>query len=337
MSLSGIRRAGLQAWEKSKKPELLVSIPISAKGPVLVPQPNCMIGETLEPHKKAGNSPPTITITAVKPGTSIPRNTNTVEISWEIEHADELWAGYFHPSCEVREPNTFIDMGGWENSETVTPATYTFTYSPGATLNLVLFARNADGEVYQSEMIFYAARVGYHDARCPAGGSIDTDEMADVRAELEEVEGLLRADALHDLPTFVEEWNRDAPPGYQFGSFDLGMDYLSGRVGTGSLADDILSAMQEVLIHIKPDTLPRGHRPGTTTGTDRPDACSEYVVGRTYYSFDHPDCNYLLVCRNNGADALTLLHELYHYATGMGDSDGAAVAVSCCAFDYIPF
>ena len=41
------------------------------------------------------------------------------------------------------------------------------------------------------------------------------------------------------------------------------------------------------------------------------------------------------ICRKNGADFLTLLHKLCHYATGSGD-EADAVAVSCCAFDYIP-
>ena len=122
------------------------------------------------------------------------------------------------------------------------------------------------------------------------------------------------------------------------------MDYLSGSVGSGSLADDILTSMRDVLIYVKPNTMPRGYRPGTTSG-DVHALCERWVctpeglecwsAGRTYYSATDPDCNWIAICFEDGADDLTLLHELYHYAAGSGD-EMKAVAVSCCAFDYIP-
>ena len=44
------------------------------------------------------------------------------------------------------------------------------------------------------------------------------------------------------------------------------------------------------------------------------------------------------ICLDSGADDLTLLHELYHYAsTSHNDDELRAIAVSCCCYDWIPW
>ncbi len=114
------------------------------------------------------------------------------------------------------------------------------------------------------------------------------------------------------------------------------MEYLSGRIGTGCLADDILTAMRNVLIYIKPETMPRGYRPGTIpTGSDRRALC-EVFDSRTVYGISTR--NWVSICLDAGGDDLTLLHELFHYAsTSHNDSEQRAIAISCCCYDWIPW
>lgn len=353
MALSSVYRAGIRVWgEDTTKKMLLGIIPVSEKGPALVPFLQCMeTGSTNRRTSHKGNSPPSITISAVKPGTDIPKNTGTVEVNWMVDGADDIWDAYGHVGQEVLEPGTFTDIGAVGGPDP-TPAVSSFTYTPGSTLNFLLTARNADGEVWVGETIFYKARIGYHNARCPAGASIDSDEVDQIRGFLDDIDGRLRTNALENLPSFVEEWNEslDARPDipsdvrdrYRFPEFD-DMDYLSGRLGTGSLTDDILNAMIDALIYVKPRTLPMGHRPGTTSEGEHAlcdvwdcDGIECRSLGKTYYSSTDPDCNWVGICVETGADALTLLHELYHYSIGSGD-EAKAVAVSCCVFGYIPW
>ncbi|ABK15384.1 hypothetical protein [Methanothrix thermoacetophila] len=354
IALSGRHTAAIRLWSrdpKSKKKVLIANMVVETRSPIFVPELHCMETTEQEQRARKGNSPPVITMSAVKPRTSVPKNTGEVELSWEIRGADEMHDYIFYPGAEVLEPGTFTDAGGWECSCHVTPSSNSYIYTAGPTIIQTLHARNADGEVYEHETIYYTTRVGYHNARCPAGGTIHTDELDTIRGFLEDIDARLRSNALEDLPEFVDDWNRtieerigrgelsESARDYMLPEFD-DMDYLSGRVGTGSLADDILSAMENVLIYIKPYTLPRGYRAGTLP-PERHALC-DCVYGRTYHSPGHPDCNWIAVCigrvscngHTGSADALTLLHELYHHATGSGD-EMRAVAVSCCVFDYL--
>lgn len=346
IALSARNTAAIRLWSKDpkSKKKVFVSIAIvETRSPIFVPELHCMETTGMEQQARKGNSPPVITMTAVKPETSVSKNTGEVELSWEITGADEMEDYIVSPGAEVLEPGSFTEAGGWECSCHVTPSRNSYIYNAGHTIIQTLHARNADGEVYEHETIYYTTSVGYHNARCPAGGTINTDELGTIRKFLEVIDDHLRSDALNDLPEFVDNWNRiieeriergelpESAREYIFPEFD-DMDYLSGSVGTGSLADDILSAMANVLIYIKSYTLPRGYRPGTLPGSRR--ALCDNVYGRTYYSAGHPDCNWVAICLDIGADALTLLHELYHYATGSGD-ECKAVAVSCCCFDSL--
>ncbi|HOK57630.1 MAG TPA: hypothetical protein PK659_01080 [Methanothrix sp.] len=356
IALSGRRTAAIRLWSKdpkSKKKVLIANVVVETRSPIFVPELHCMEATEQEQRARKGNSPPVITMRAVKPGTSVPKNTGEVELSWEITGADEMEDHISYPGAEVLEPGSFTDVGGWECSPHVTPSSSSYIYNAdtaGRTIIQTLHARNADGEVYEHETIYWTVGVRYHNARCPAGGTINTDELNTIRNYLEDIDARLRSNALEDLPDFVEEWNStieerigrgelpESARDYKFPEFD-DMDYLSGRVGSGSLADDILSAMENVLIYIKPYTLPRGYRAGTLPSNRK--ALCDCVYGRTFLS-PHPDCSWIAVCtggvscgsHTGSADALTLLHELYHYATGSSD-EKRAVAVSCCVFDYL--
>jgi len=354
IALSAKHKTAVQIWQddpKKKIKYLLKSTILEAISPLFVPALHCMATQPKRPFKR-GNSPPVITMNAVKPGTGIPRNTETTELSWEISGADAIDDWISRPDLEVLEPGTVTGASGWECSCHVTLPADSYAYTPGSTITQTLWARNADGEEYEHETIYAKANIGYHNAKCPAGATIYSDELDKIRDLLEDIDENLRANALENLPSFIEEWNSsldalvDIPPEvrerYRLPMFD-DIDYLSGRVGTGSLADDLLAAMLDVLIYAKAYTLPRGFRPGTISEGEH-SICEEYVcsedgsmctvMGKTAYYAAHPDCNWISICIEKGADSLTLLHELYHYCTGNGD-EMKAVAISCCCFDFI--
>jgi hypothetical protein len=148
------------------------------------------------------------------------------------------------------------------------------------------------------------------------------------------------------LADFMERWNAAAPEGYRFPAFD-DMSYLTGPVGSGNLADDMLNAMRSVLVYLKPYTLPQGYRPGTITDPGLHALCDSYscnggtctIYGKTIWHNTHPDRSWLGICLDIDADELTLLHELYHYTTHIDGplEEQKAVAVSWCCFDEIPF
>ena len=324
------QRSLIQVWEGEKV--LLDSIPVITYGPLFVDKLHCFYPiEVYEPMPLRGNSPPEITMTSFEPGTTIPKNTGTVELSWNVAGADELYDIWSHVDAEVLEPGTVTGGGYDTSSDHVTPASYSFTYTAGASLNVGLFAGNEDGEVLDGEMIYHTEEVGYHHAKCPAGGSIYTTELDNVRDMLVDIDGLLRANRLADLPAFITRWNAVVRDELIVGELE-DIDYLSGRVGTGRLADDMLTAMEDILIYLKPHTLPRGFRPSTIPpGSDRRPLCDAVGVSTR---------NWVAICTDIrvGADALTLAHELFHYAsTSHNDNEMRAILISWAIFDDIPF
>lgn len=362
------RKAVIQLWHRdpnSKYRNLLRTVIINAGAPVYVRELNCIEPVVPEQSQKRGNSPPVITIQAVKPGTNISKNTGTIRFSWEITGAGEITEMFTHPGAEVLEPGTFTDESGEGCYGCDVSASGSYELTVGGTNGHYFEARNADGTTYDGETFYSRARIGYHNARCPAGGTVHTDELDTLREWLEEIEARISSNALADLPGFIEDWNdalssadisaaeREA---YTLPSFD-NMDYLSGRVGTHNLADDLLSAMHDVLIYIKPYTLPRGYRP-MTLPADRHAICDEWACnggtcrkyGSSYCNEGNPDCRWISLCLEQLRDAtgLTLLHELYHYTVNIvvdpATTEGReiqrleelrAVAVSCCCYDFI--
>jgi hypothetical protein len=270
-------------------------------------------------------------MTAFEPGTTITKNTGTVELSWNVTGADELYDVWTHVGQEVIEPGTFTDAGGDSSSDYITPSTESFVYTPGASLNIALFAENEDGRIQDHEMIYRTVEVGHHHAKCPAGATINTEEVEIVREMLETIDTYLRANRLADLPDFLERWNAAAPDHAIVGDWS-DMDYLSGAIGSGTLADDMLSAMQNVLVYIKAETLPRGWRPGTIPPTaDRYVLCEDGVWGLS-------TSNWVAVCGADPLNDLTLAHELFHYAsTSHNEDELRATVVSWAIFDDIPF
>jgi hypothetical protein len=284
---------------------------------------------------------PTITISSVIPGTSIPANTGEVEVSWSVSDtppnaATEVWLGSGTVGMEVLPEGVFTDMGG--GASNVFPTTSeSFTIDINRTSFIDIHATNEDGGASDRELFFAKIRVGYHNATVP-GAPVRESDLALIRGYLEEIDRRLNDNVLTNLPDYIEEFNSRVPEESRFPDFD-DMDYLSGGVGTGNLTDDILGAMQNVLIYIDAHTMPRGYRPGTITVPGRRALCEEIirdgeVVGTTYGKSTR---EWVSICRDSGADDLTLLHELFHYASTSDNEDEArAFAVSMCAYNILP-
>ena len=79
--------------------------------------------------------------------------------------------------------------------------------------------------------------------------------------------------------------------------------------------------------------MPRGFRPGTIpAGSGLRSLCD---AGSVYGISTR---NWVAICTAIDADALTLAHELFHYAsTSHNDDEMRAVLISWALFDDIPF
>ena len=95
--------------------------------------------------------------------------------------------------------------------------------------------------------------------------------------------------------------------------------------------------MQNVLIYINPNTMPRGYRPGTITDPDRDALCAEVIRnGRVGHVYGKSTRHWVSICLDIGANDLTLLHELFHYAsTSNNESEARAFAISMCAYGIL--
>ena len=277
---------------------------------------------------------PTITISSVIPGTSIPANTGRVEVSWSVSDtppsaATAVWLGSGTLGMEVLPEGVFTDMGG--GASNVFPTTSdSYTTDIGRTSFINIHATNEDGGASDRETFFAKIRVGYHNATVPGG--VRERDLTLIRGYLDEIDRRLNDNVLTNLPDYIEDFNSHAGEEV-FPDFD-DMDYLSGGVGTGNLTDDILSAMQDVLIYISADTMPRGYRPGAITRPGRTALCEEGEEGRVIGKSTR---EWVSICTESGADDLTLLHELFHYASTSNNEDEArAFAISMCAWNVLP-
>lgn len=276
---------------------------------------------------------PTITISSVIPGTFISANTGSVEISWSVsdtppDAATAVSVGLTSPNRHVLPDGVFTDWGGAESN--VFPTTSeSYTMSISGTRRIHIYASNEDGDTEDGETFYAKIPVGYHDATVP-GAPVKESDLALIQGYLDEIDHRLNDNVLTNLPDYIEEYNSRVPAEYSFPDFG-DMDYLSGGVGTGNLTDDILNAMQDVLIYIDAYTMPRGHRPGTITDPDIRALCDEDSV------YGKSTREWVSICLDIGANALTLLHELFHYASTSNNQDEArAFAISMCAYNVLP-
>ena len=288
---------------------------------------------------------PTVRIRSVISGTSIPANTGEVDIRWSVENnPEEVWSGGGAPSEEVlRAGSDDLYVGGGEGTQVYPPNSTGDLdhYDITRTHWMDIRATNADGTAEDRETFYAKIPVGYGNATVP-GAPVKEADLLYVRTCLETIETTLLNNVLTRLPELWEDYNNSLPPELQLPLAFDDMDYLSGTVGTGSLADDILASMQNVLIYINPHTLPRGYRPGTITDPERQPLCAERrgtdgqprciqpgLATREWVAIC-VDCDQCLQC---GADSLTLLRELFHHASNSNhESVVRAQFVVQCAF-----
>jgi hypothetical protein len=274
---------------------------------------------------------PAISISSVIPGTTTSTNTGRVELSWSVSGATSVWVYYGSPGMEVLPDGVLTDWASGGSDEF--PSTSdSLVFDVRRTTSVEIFATNADGTTTTREVLYSKIPVGYHDASMP-GAPVTERDLRMVRGFLEDIDSRLRSNVLTTLPDYIDRWNRDAPDS-AFPNFS-DMSYLSGAVGTGNLADDILSAMRDVLIYIHPHTMTRGQRPGTITDPDRRALCERSSGGGAV--FGRATREWVSICTEAGGDELTLLHELFHYASRSNNGNEArAFAVSLCAYNVTP-
>lgn len=269
-------------------------VPLVGRGPGYVPLAglSCMYDPLPEPPLPVGNSPPAVSL-RVRP--EIGWSGEPLHVEWSVSGAETTWEGFYRPGDEVLPAGTFTDWGGSTGLAGVSSRVYDATF--GRTTTFAIDARNADGTTTERVTAYAKTAVGYHAASTPAGG-VPESEVAGIRRDLEDIERRLLGGCIRDNTEL------DA----------FGDPYLRG-----ALTDDILAAMQDVLVYTGPEKLPTAHRASRLCEGGR-------------YGVTPSDRSFVAICRALDADSLTLLHELYHYAATRdnGNEEKAfAVSIGC--------
>lgn len=271
-------------------------VTLVGQGPGYVPLEGlaCLYDPLPDRPAHVGNSPPVVSL-RVRP--EIGWSGEPLHVEWSVSGADTVWEGVDRPGAEVLPAGVFTDWGGGTGPAGATSRVYDTAF--GRTTTFVIGARNADGATTERVTAWAKTAVGYHTASTPAGGVL-ASEVAAIRRDLEDIDRRLRGGCIRDntaLDTFGDAYLR------------------------GALTDDILAAMQNVLVYIGPEKLPTAHQ------------MSRLCEGGTVYGVTPRDRSFVAICRAIRADSLTLLHELYHYAaTRDNGNEEKAVAVSVGCF-----
>jgi hypothetical protein len=269
-------------------------LPLGGRGPGFV-RPGtsaCVYEPAPDTAPRAGNSPPAITL-RVRP--EIAWSGESRRVDWSVTGADTISEGAYRFGLDVLTDGTYTDVGGSSGPAGATARSYDVRIGRSTTFEVA--ARNADGPSVARVTAYCKAAVGYHAASTPAG-AVYVSELDLLRRYLEDLEARLVRGCIRnntDLDRFGDPYLR------------------------GSLTDDILAAMREVLILTGREKLPTLYR------TSR--LCEPGNYGST-----PSDRAFVAICREMSADALTLLHELYHYAAARdnGNEDKAfAVSLGC--------
>ncbi len=181
MTLQGRYRATLQLWapgEGKKAPQRLIEVAhMEGGGPSFVPLKSlcCFQPEVpQQPSGSKGNSPPEISITCYRTGTTTTANTGTVDLSWSIAHSPDIVVeSYSTYGVEILPTSSSAtDVGGegydLTDSHGAPLTSGSFTDSVGGrSRHIGYYARNADGEDYEGETLYAKVGVGYHSASIP--------------------------------------------------------------------------------------------------------------------------------------------------------------------------
>lgn len=309
-----------------KSDTVLGVIDVKGIGPGFVPVQdwNCIVEPVREQPARPENSPPVITL-SVTPELAWPGE--TVRVSWTVTGADgledQVWEGSSHVFEDVWPDGTFGDWGGGTGPTAERSRSFSFTMYRTTTFNVS--AQNREGTTHAEATAWLKVRVGYRGASIPGGG-VRVEHVNRVRGWLEEVDLVLRKGCIRDN-TNLDRFH--GPEG--------------GRYLRNGLTDDILKAMGDVVVHTSPATVPRifrrtlrlcqcGPCPSSPTLTcaTAGQAQNQSVEGGFLGVCWMPETAVRATCAVRG-DALTLLHELYHYASRFDwYSEEKAHAISAC-------
>jgi len=328
-------RTALQVID-AKTGRVLQTLPISAAGPGWAPAEvtHCYYSPTSSGDRPArvrrdpaADPPPAIERTSYRTGTHLWANTGTMDTWWRIDNieaaGDWVEVGSFEPGWGDGIP----DAGGWATHyafpEAADHCEAEATWTADRTVGSHLAAGNADGRTEDTEWYYSRRRVGYGHAAVPNDPMVSAADVAHVCDWLESVDRWLRADGLRDFTRYTEYWNTNVLADPEFPDdivFNGGLpaddaDYMCARVGTGGLADDMLDAMDSVLVYTRAGHLPRTWRPDSHFDPDNIRLCDP-AYGITLGSTTRAPGTYadwLALCLDI-ADDMTLAHELFHYA-----------------------
>lgn len=335
MAINVCHRAFIH-WQGESDSDVLKSAPVIAYGPLYAPSgmrpclhsPGAVSGELREPH----HSPPDIHRSVYRTGTRLVANMGVVDHSYSIniervgdwlEIDNNMWPesvawtdsyGYTHAleHCELSETREIL----------------TTRYHR-------LTAGNDDGLSIDEEWFYAKHLVGHRSACIPEAPDIPAAETTVIRNFLDDVEDWIRGGGLEDFNDYVDYWNTNirtdpGAAGCNDRSFDdegcwfnagdpiPDMRNITERVGDGGLADDMLAALEDIIIYTTPAHLPRTFRPDAHFDTSHSRLCDR-SVGITYSAEPRSAGSYgewIAICREGDANDMTIIHELFHYASG---------------------
>lgn len=330
-------RASLQVID-TKTRRVMEALPIVAVGPVIMrpgarpclhsPRP-ARPRRTIVKRDPTADPPPTVERTVYRPGTTCWVNSGSVETWWRINNievaGDWVNIGAIDPGWGDGIP----DAGGWGTHyrfpEAVDHCEGGGTWTVDRTFGSCLMGGNSDGTVEDLEWFYSRRRVGYGHAAVPNDPALSADDIAAVGRYLEDIGDWVRANGLANFIRYADYWNEnvrsdpDWSDDYLFNDGDPAPDayYLRATVGAGGLADDVLEAMDDMMIYVRPGHLPRTFRPDVHFDPENSRLCEE-AVGMTYGLNPRDPGTYgewIALCLEGGADDMTLCHELFHYAS----------------------
>jgi hypothetical protein len=326
----------------------ICSIPIVATGPGYVPAharpcynaastPRQSVPGIRRPPGPLDDPPPSITRTVYRHGTSFVANMGEIDHDWHISHIEAPgdWVEICYGEAEGGDGIPSYSSWGthFSHPEALDYVENSSTHTPAHTYDSILSAGNPDGVIRDSERLFRKLSLGHHHACMPDDFLLDRAEVSYIRDCLDDIETWLRADTLVNMGRYVEYWNTNiASDPNAAGCNDLSFDergclfyggspiadetYLTARVGEGGLADHLLAAMEEVIIYTQASQLPRTYRPDEHFESSNSRLCE--APGITYGSDSRSAGTFgewIAVCRESDASDMTIIHELFHYAS----------------------
>ncbi len=340
-------------WQDAQETGLFTSAPITVFAPLYAATgvTRCLHtpGNASRGLMRQHHSPPSISRTVYRAGTYYHANMGEIDHEYHVNierEGDWLEIDNIYPLADVGETVSYGYLHSLEHCH------YSRTYTIRETWWNRIYAGNADGVNSDAEQFYAKRMVGHHDACIPEDPEVPSSETRAIRDFLVDIEDWILDDNLVDFGRYVEYWNtnvrEDDDASYcNEQSFDEGgcwfnrggsipdMDYMTSRVGSGGLADDMLSALENLIIYTKTSHLPRTFRHDEFFDRENSRLCEE-TSGITYGAITRTPgsfAEWIAICRDAGADDGTIIHEMFHYtAREHFESEDRAFLVSYLYF-----